>query len=107
MKVLDDLVTYEGNIELTQQHANDMLTKLAPKVIEAAQSTEKTTLFLAENIKRLGLDFISLSKTAENISDSFKTLLKNAYVGKSESEDSTKYFYKASMEVFSAYAAHL
>lgn len=59
-------------------------------------------------MKRMGLDFMALAKTAENISDCFKTLLKTSYLGTSEVEDDgAKHFLKASMEVFSQYAAHM
>lgn len=108
VRVLDDLVTFDGHIELTQQQAQDIVSSLLPKVVQAAQSTEKTTLFLAENMKRMGLDFMALGKTAENISDCFKTLLRTSYLGTSEAEDDgAKHFLKASMEVFSQYAAHM
>ena len=80
-------------------------------MLEAANTTEKTTMFLHENMKRLGLDMLSISRTSANISDTFKTLLKTSYQidtsSSPENEESGKYFYKSSMEVFSAYAAHM
>ena len=68
-------------------------------------------MFLHENIKRLGLDMQSMAKTAENIQDAFQTLFKTSYVDQSQEvtqeQEQVKYFYKSSMEAFSAYAAHL
>lgn len=71
VKLISELVTYEGKIELTQGQVTDILANLAPKVHLAATQTEKSTMFLHENIKRLGLDLQSIAKTAENIQDTF------------------------------------
>jgi hypothetical protein len=71
VKLISEIVTYEGKIELTQGQVTDVLSNLAPKVNLAATQTEKSTMFLHENIKRLGLDLQSIAKTAENIQDTF------------------------------------
>jgi hypothetical protein len=52
---------------LTQDQVKDIQTILQPKVQEAAISVEKSTMFLADNIKRFGLDILSIAKTAENL----------------------------------------
>jgi hypothetical protein len=71
-------------------------------------------MFLSENIKRFGMDLLSLSRTAENIQDAFKTLLHTSYGIDSaqsnvegDSADYAKYFYKSSAEAFSAISAHM
>ncbi len=83
VKQVSDLVTYDGKIELSQGQAQEILSVLAPKVQQAAVHTEKSTMFLHENIKRLGLDMQSMAKTAENIQDAFQTLFKTSYVDQS------------------------
>ena len=56
-----------GGIELSQKEVYGIMQELAPEVKQAATNTEKSTMYLHENIKRFGLDLLSLSKTAENI----------------------------------------
>jgi len=82
------------------------MTELAPEVRRAATNTEKSTMYLHQNIKRFGLDLLSLSKTAENIQDSFHTLLRTCYIDDQQSTEAKK-FYKSSMEAFSALGAHM
>lgn len=63
-------------------------------------------MYLHENIKRFGLDLLSLSKTAENIQDSFQTLERTCYIDDKQSTEAKK-FYKSSMEAFSSLGAHM
>jgi hypothetical protein len=107
---ISDLVTFDGQIELTQAQVKEIQAVLAPKVQEAAITTEKSTMFLYDNIKRLGLDMLAISKTAENIQDVFQTLYKTSYMCADENTqdiDSTRYFYKSSSEAFSQFSGHM
>lgn len=106
VRQIQDVVTMAGSIELSPQDVFEILTNLAPKVREAATNTEKSTMYLHENIKRFGLDLLSLSKTAENIQDSFHTLLRTCYIDEQQSTEAKK-FYKSSMETFSALGSHM
>ena len=90
---------------MTQDQVKEINTILQPKVQEAAISVEKSTMFLADNIKRFGLDILSIAKTAENLQDVFQTMHKTSYqVGDESTQsdmESTRYFYKSSSEAFS------
>jgi hypothetical protein len=112
VKQIADLITMNGQIELTQEQVSELQKTLQPKILQEAQTAEKSTMFLYNNIKRFGLDMQSLAKTSENIQYAFKTLLNTSYAidpekQTGESSDYAKYFYKSSMEAFSAYSAHM
>jgi hypothetical protein len=66
-----DLVTEEGQIELSEQQMKEISLVLAPKMHKAAIETEKTHVLLHENIRRLGNDLMCVSRTAESIKDTF------------------------------------
>ncbi len=71
VKHISDLVTISGKVELTQDQVREIQNVLAPKVQKTALITEKSTMLLHENFKRLGLDMAAISKTAANIQDTF------------------------------------
>lgn len=60
VKSFGGLVTFEGQIELTQQQVLDVQMVLAGKVEQTAVTTEKATMSLYESIKRLGLDLYAV-----------------------------------------------
>ena len=79
IETIDHLVTSSGKIELTQVEVEQIQEILNKRVKRASDQTEQGYVYLHQQIRKMGQDLKAASQAAENIKDTFNSLLNVSY----------------------------